>query len=65
MITIYTKNDFGVEILNTDDVVKWVAEVVFSKDIGRLERAIFNTYTRDDAFEIIKNFNLLLGMVGE
>ena len=62
---IYRSNEFNEEVLNTKDAMKWVAEIIITKDINRLENAIKNTYTKDDANKIINNLNLLLEMVGE
>lgn len=57
---IYETNEFKTEILNTKDPIKWLSQILTDNDIERLENAIKNTYTKDDANEIIKQFNLLL-----
>ena len=60
---IYQTNELNEEVLNTKDATKWVAQILINKNIERLENAIKNTYTKEDANEIIKQFNMLLEVI--
>jgi hypothetical protein len=56
-MSIYTTDRYGNEVLTTKNPMHMLIGSVFEGGRNRLEKAIRNTYTKEDAEQIVKLLN--------